>query len=98
VRLASLHPQLVQSPMATSYTHQLLIDCPACGPTYRLIICVVLGEPTGHPGVWGLQLPAVPAGDGWDGVTMSPSHQNNGHGRKKDCAAHFSIINGEVVG
>jgi hypothetical protein len=98
VRLAALHPMLTQSHGSFGYTHQLEMDCPACGPQYRMAICVVLNvPPPGRSGVWALQLPAVPSGDGWDGVTMSPSVQNSNHGRKKACTVHFSIVNGEVV-
>lgn len=97
-RLASLHPMLTQSTLARGYTHELAIDCPSCGPPYRLIIQVALNAPPPGPaGIWGLRVPSVPSGDGWDGVTMTPSFQNANHGRKKTCAVHFSIIDGEVV-
>lgn len=97
-RLASLHPSLTQSVGADGYTHQLALDCPSCGSVYRLVICVVLNAPPpGRAGVWGLQVPATPSGDGWDGVSMSPSFQNSNHGRKRLCHVHFSIVNGEVV-
>ncbi len=100
MRLADLHPSLTQSigvPGAV-YTHQLMIDCPTCGSVYRIAINVVINAPQpGCAGVWSLRLPPAPSGDGWDGVTMSPSYQSLTHGRRKACAAHFSIINGDVV-
>lgn len=98
-RLATLHPTLTPTVLDTAdYTHQLVMDCPSCGPTYPLTICVVLNAPPpGHASVWSLQLPVTPSGDGWDGVTLFPSFQNANHGRKKPCNVHFSIINGEVV-
>jgi hypothetical protein len=97
MRLSTLNPSLTQSPLADGYTHQLAMDCPSCGAPYRLVICVVLNvSAPGRAGVWGLQVPAVPFGDGWSGVTLSPSFQNHSHGRKKTCAVHFSIVDGEV--
>lgn len=97
-RLAALHPSLTQSVGAVGYTHQLALDCPSCGAVYRIVANVVLNAPPpGLAGVWGLQVPAIPSGDGWDGVTMSPSYQNHHHGRRKVCNVHFSILNGEVV-
>lgn len=97
MRLAAFNPMLHWSPDAVGYTHQLELDCPSCGPQYRLLICCVIGSPPGTAGVWGLTVSGAPSGDGWDGVSLAPSFQNNNHGRKKPCAVHFSIANGEVI-
>lgn len=33
----------------------------------------------------------------WNGVTIEPSMQNLPHPRQVQCAAHFSVINGEIT-
>lgn len=97
MRPATLSPRLLHSPTASLYTHQLAFDCPKCGRPYLITANLVIGAPPGIPGVWGLTLPDVPSGDGWDGVTVTPSIQTNTHGRKKLCGFHCSIVNGEVL-
>jgi len=98
VRLAALHPLLHWAPGGNGYTHQLQIDCPKCGPRYRLILnCSESVAPGTAPGIWRITLPGAPGGDGWDGVTLAPSVNNSNHGPRKACGQHFSIINGEVV-
>ncbi len=97
MRLATLNPKLTHSPYATAYTHQLSFDCPRCGKPFLISANLIIGPPPGTQGVWGLTLPSEPSGDGWDGVTVTPSIQNNNHGPKKACGFHCSIINGEVL-
>jgi len=95
MRFVDLNPQCRQ---ASGCAIRLEFDCPVCGPLYRVDIPVVLngdGE--------GLQ-PEVPkwkvttVGLAWDRTTISPSINNTpgGHGRKKLCTWHGSIIDGEV--
>lgn len=95
MRLAELNPSLHWSPHARGYTHQLQFDCQKCGPPHKILVCCAMAEPT--PGVWKLTLPETVSGDGWNGVTLTPSINSATHGRKKVCGQHCSIIDGEVL-
>lgn len=94
-RFTDLNPRCGQH---TGCAIRLSFDCPACGPPYRIDIPVVLngqGENL-QPSVpkWTATTPDV----SWDRITISPSIDNTpgGHGRKKPCSWHGSIIDGEV--
>jgi hypothetical protein len=93
---AELNPACRQAPGCAI---RLEFDCPVCGPPYRIDIPVVLnGE--------GAQLqPEVPKWTAttpdisWDRLTVTPSIDNTpgGHGRKKPCPFHGSIVDGQVM-
>ena len=93
MRLATLNPKLTWSDFGG---HCLAFDCPKCGSPYRIEVHCVIGEPPGTSGWWGITLPDRPSGDGWNGVSVKPSIQNNNHGRKKECGFHCTITDGEV--
>jgi hypothetical protein len=94
-RFVELNPSCRQAP---TFPIRLEFDCPACGPPYRIDIPVILnGEGANlQPEVkkWTATTPDL----SWERITITPSINNTpgGHGRKKPCAWHGSITNGEV--
>jgi hypothetical protein len=91
MRLGLLNPKLSRG----EPYWQLTFDCPRCGPPFRVFVCVLPGPAPNIPGVWGITLPPGRELDDWSGVTLTPSIQNNHHGRAT-CGFHCSIIDGEV--
>lgn len=77
---------------------RLRFDCPACGPPFTIDIPIILNgtKAQGAPEIplWTVTTPGL----SWEGTTITPSINNTpgGHGRKKPCPWHGSIINGEV--
>lgn len=79
---------------------RLQFDCPACGPPYRIDIPIILNGAKAVDArspdmpMWIVTTPGL----SWEGITITPSINNTpgGHGRKKPCLWHGSIINGEV--
>jgi hypothetical protein len=70
-----------------------------CGPPYRIDIPIVLNGQGANlqPDVpkWTATTPDL----GWDHLTVTPSINNTpgGHGRKKPCTFHGSIVDGKVI-
>lgn len=93
MKLADLNPSITGT---TGGLNELTFDCPKCGKPYRIRIVMRLNGPTGgeRPGVWSW---TFDENDIAKGITVSPSIQNNDHGRKKSCGYHCSILNGEIV-
>jgi len=97
MRLAAFNPSLVWCAPSGSglYEWQLSFDCPLCGPWYKIILCCSRVKPSSE-GVWWISIPEVASGDGWNGITLTPSVNNSNHGRKKVCGYHFFLIDGDL--
>jgi hypothetical protein len=97
VKFADLNPSARQGPGCPI---TLTFTCPACGPPYTVNIPVVLNGEGGQAGREDIQKWQVTTPDlSWDRTTITPSINNTpgGHGRKKPCPWHGSIVNGEIV-
>jgi hypothetical protein len=96
VKLSLLEPVLSWSPSQTSYTHQLSFNCPTCGPPYKILVNVVLGNDLSkRPDAAWLLTFGNPTD--WNSASVVPSIVNHNHGRKKKCSFHGTITSGEVT-
>lgn len=92
MRFADLNPSITQSPL-TGY-NCIVFDCPSCGKPYRISIQAsfrAAAPPAQSIWCWDYDAAGL--------VTISPSINNAvpGHGRKKRCSFHGSVVRGEVV-
>ena len=96
VAFASLNPSCRQHPGCSI---RLQFNCPVCGPPYTIDIPIVLN---GEGAQVQLEVPkwtATTTDLSWDHLTVTPSINNTpaGHGRKKACTFHGSIVDGKVL-
>ena len=78
--------------------NEFSFDCPIC--KCRIVIHCRLNGPANQSSAlweWRIDLSRI-KNNSWDAITVQPSIQNHPVSRKEiQCAAHISILNGEVI-
>jgi hypothetical protein len=86
-----MKPNNLSITQAVHGLHDIVFDCPKCGPPYQIGIKARFGGLSSNPGIWAWEHDAEYR------LTITPSIDNQHHGRKKQCGWHGSITNGEIV-
>lgn len=107
MRLVNLHPEwravvrdfIPETGGIDTGDCELMFDCPLHGSPYR--VCIKVGPNSPDPTIPMWQWNCSPDGALWpDKLTIRPSIQMPhamGHGHRKDCGWHGSVVNGEIV-